>query len=114
MAINIETTSQEGVAVVVIQGEIDSATAPQVQNTLLPLVQQHDTLVLDLAGVPYMSSAGLRTMLLLYRQALTHNGKLILTGVAEPIKDTMSITGFLKFFVLCDTTAAALEGIKRS
>ncbi len=113
MAINIETTSQDGVAVVVIQGEIDGATAPQIQNTLLPLVQQHDTLVLDLSGVPYMSSAGLRTMLLLYRQAATHHGTLVLIGVAEPIKDTMSITGFLKFFVICDTTAAALEEVKR-
>jgi len=42
-------------------------------------------------------------LLLLYRQATAKDGKVVLVGLSDEIKDTMSMTGFLKFFVVTDS-----------
>lgn len=108
----IQTKEMDGVAVVSMAGEIDSKTAPEAQETLLPFVEAHSRIVMDLSGVSFMSSAGLRTMLLLYRHVTAQNGKVALVGLSEQIQDTMSATGFLDFFELCDTVENAIAAVK--
>lgn len=109
---NIATKEVDGVAVVDIDGEIDSKTAPEAQATLLPFVEQHSRIVMDLKEVTFMSSAGLRMMLLLYRHVTAQNGKVALVGLSEQIQDTMSATGFLDFFELCETVEQAVATVK--
>jgi anti-sigma B factor antagonist len=65
-----------------------------------------------MSGVEYMSSAGLRMMLSMHRQASTNKGQLVLVGLSEDIKDTMSATGFLGFFTVQDTVEAGLAALK--
>ncbi|MBW4561839.1 MAG: anti-sigma factor antagonist [Mojavia pulchra JT2-VF2] len=101
----------EQVTVVELDGDVDGKTAPEVQAQVLPLVQPGSKILLDLTNVPYMSSAGLRTLLLLHRQFLGKEGQLVLVGVAEEIQDTMSITGFLNFFTICETLDSGLESL---
>ena len=62
--------------------------------------------------VNYMSSAGLRTLLLIYRQSTSQSVKIALVGVSEEVKDVMTMTGFVKFFALCDTLEAGLAAVK--
>ncbi len=112
MDINIKTMHQ--VAVATLVGEIDGKTAPVVQEQLLPLTKTAPVLLLDLSGVPFMSSAGLRMLLLLYRQSTANKMQIALAGVSEDIKDTMEATGFLNYFKLFDSVDAALTGLTRS
>jgi anti-sigma B factor antagonist len=109
MEINVKPAEQ--VTVIEISGEIDSNTAPQAQERVLPLVQPGVKILLDMSGVEYMSSAGLRMLLSMYRQITRQNGGLVLVGLAEEIKDTMSITGFLNFFTTRDTVDEGLEAL---
>lgn len=108
---DITTQEQDGVAVVAIRGQIDSQTAPAAQEQLLPLLETHAHIVMDLGQLTFMSSAGLRMMLLLYRQATARNGHVALVGLIDPIKDTMQATGFLGFFELCDSIADARKAV---
>jgi anti-sigma B factor antagonist len=62
--------------------------------------------------VPYMSSAGLRTLLSTYRQVTAKNGKLILVGLSEEIQDTMTVTGFLNFFKTSETVEEAVKALQ--
>jgi anti-sigma B factor antagonist len=80
-----------------------------VQQQVLPLAQPGAKILLDMTQVPYMSSAGLRMLLSLYRQVAAKDGQLVLVGLVEQIKDTMSITGFLDFFTTCDTLESGLQ-----
>ncbi len=105
---DITIRKEETATIVVVNGEIDGRTAPQVQEKILPAVQEAKGLVMDLTGVTFMSSAGLRTLLLLYRQATARNLKVVLVGMSSEIKDTMSMTGFLGFFDVADTLAEGL------
>ncbi|MBW4577621.1 MAG: anti-sigma factor antagonist [Aphanothece sp. CMT-3BRIN-NPC111] len=105
--ISVNTLQQ--VTMIEMAGDIDASTAPLVQEQILPLAQPGAKLLLDMTKVPYMSSAGLRFLLSLYRQITNKGGQLVLVGLAEEIKDTMSMTGFLDFFTTRDTLDSGLE-----
>ncbi len=109
MEINVKSIGQ--VTVVAIAGDIDSNTAPQAQERVLPLVQPGSKILLDMSGVEYMSSAGLRILLSMYRQISRGDGGIVLVGLGEEIKDTMSVTGFLNFFTTCDTVDEGLQAL---
>ena len=108
----MNTKTVKEVAVVELTGEIDASTAPKIQAQVLPLTQSNNKIILDLSGVSYMSSAGLRVLLSLYRQTTAKNGNLVLVGLSEDIEDTMSVTGFLNFFTVCKTLDSGLAALK--
>ncbi|MGB3208999.1 MAG: anti-sigma factor antagonist [Crinalium sp.] len=105
--VSVDTLQQ--VTMIEMVGDVDASTAPLVQQQVLPLAQPDAKIILDMTQVPYMSSAGLRMLLSLYRQVGAKKGQLVLVGLVEQIKDTMSITGFLDFFTTCDTLESGLQ-----
>ncbi len=106
MEINIKTV--DDVKIAVLQGDIDASTAPSVTQEVLPLVEPGKRIILDMTEVPFMSSAGLRVLLSLYRQTSVKEAKLLLVGLNEELQDTMSVTGFLEHFQVSDTLDEAL------
>jgi len=107
--VTVDVKSLRSVTVVSLDGELDGKSAPEVQEKVLPLVEPGGKILLDMSKVPYMSSAGLRMLLSIYRQVTGKKGGIVLAGVAEEIRDTMSVTGFLKFFLIHGTVE---EGVK--
>ena len=108
---NIETHQAGDVTVVTLDGEINSSTADQVQDALLPLIAPGRKLLLDMSGVSYISSIGLRALLLLHRETANQHGRIVLTGLSEMIHDTMFITGFLEFFEAYETYEQGLAAL---
>jgi anti-sigma B factor antagonist len=104
----IELEDVAGVTVATLFGELDGRTAPEVQAALLQLPEPHRKLLLDLSGVTYISSAGLRALLMLYRQMANGEGRVALAGLSESIRDMMAVTGFLDFF---DDYATRQDGV---
>lgn len=111
MALKIDIGNQQEVTVVKLVGAIDGNTAPEAQAAILPLMESQPSVVLDMGDVEYLSSAGLRTLLLLYRQATARDGKVAIAGLRDSIKDTMAVTGFLNFFLIQDDVATAVAAI---
>ena len=105
---NITIKSLGGVTVVTVDGSIDSKTAPELQQKILEATAGTNMMVIDLSAVSFVSSAGLRVLLMVYRQVKSKDGKVILAGVSEEIKDVMSMTGFITFFELAETEAEAI------
>lgn len=110
MDINVNTVDQ--VTVVEIVGDIDGKTAMDVQERVSPLVRPSSKILLDMSQVGYMSSAGLRLLLSIYRQASANKASIVLVGVNQELQDTMSATGFLRFFTIHDTVEAGLAGLQ--
>lgn len=100
---NINTKSIKDIIVLELEGSIDSATAPTVQAEVLSATENQNKVIFDMNKVIYLSSAGLRMLLLVYRQIKARNGNIALVGLSEEIEDIMSNTGFIKFFVIADT-----------
>jgi len=107
--INVETLQQADIIRLI--GEIDAASAAVVQQKVMPLSVPGCKLVLDLTNVAYMSSAGLRMLLSVYRQISGNQGRIVLVGLSDELKDTMSMTGFLGYFTVCDSLDAGLQTI---
>lgn len=105
----VTTLSEPSITRVELEGSIDGKTAPQIREELSASLQQVQKLIIDMSRVDYLSSAGLRLLLLLYREITARNGKLVLLRVSPEIQTVMSHTGFLSFFTLADSQQEALH-----
>jgi anti-sigma B factor antagonist len=110
--ISVNIREAGGVHVVELSGELDANTSPLAQQQILPLAREGSRILLDMGGVTFMSSAGLRLLLMTYRQVTAHKGTVALAGLSEDLKDTMSMTGFLSFFTIHDSTESGLQAMQ--
>lgn len=105
---DINTRLVDGVRVIELSGVLDTTSARRVQVAVLPLVEPEGRMLLDVTEVDYMSSAGLRFLLSLYRHTSNLHVRLVLVGVAEEVQDTMEVTGFADFFTVRATPTEGL------
>lgn len=108
---DISENSRDGALVISAAGRIDSTTAGELEAVLPGRVRDHDAVVLDLSGVPYVSSAGLRVLLIGAKAAKAAGHRLIITGVAPAVREVFDISGFSKIFTIEDGLEAALAAI---
>jgi anti-sigma B factor antagonist len=106
MDINIK--KRQNVTIVEMDGDLDGKTAPVAQEQILSLAKPDCKIILDMSKVAYMSSAGLRLLLVTYRTISGQGGKAVLVGLSEDLENTMSVTGFLDFFDHYNNFDAAL------
>jgi anti-sigma B factor antagonist len=106
---HIDIKTENGILIITPEGSIDSKTASEVQQKILEASLNSENVIIDLTKVDFVSSAGLRVLLMVYRQIKAKNGKIILVGVSEEITEVMSMTGFINFFEIVDTVKNALD-----
>jgi anti-anti-sigma factor len=107
----LKTMDKEGIRVVQLQGNLDGNSAPQVQEVVEGIMEETCRLVMDLSGCGYVSSAGLRLLLMIGRRLSEQRGCWGLTGISEEVSDVMEMTGFSRFFNTYDTLDRALQEI---
>lgn len=112
MEVDIEAYETAGVTVIRLQGDIDGHTATHIESQIQPIVAGKQRVLLDMQGVQYLSSAGLRLLLILYRQISGRGGQVVLTNLSDMIADTMNNTGFMDFFAFYDTLEAGLQALQ--
>ena len=108
----IENKTVEDIIIIEIEGSIDSKTAPEFEASVKNATGNFKKVVVDLTKVDFCSSAGLRVLLLLYRNIKASNGQSVLTGVSDDIKEIMGDTGFIKFFAFSETVEAGIQTFK--
>ena len=93
-----------------VKGRVDSYTAPQLSEAL-QAVNNEDRykIVLDMAELEYMSSAGFRALLVAQRNCKRYNrGELVLASVPKRIGDALDLIGFTPLFKVFDDITAAV------
>jgi anti-sigma B factor antagonist len=103
----------DGATVIALSGDIDGNTAPVAQAKILEQIAPGEGLIVDMTGVQYMSSAGLRMLLSAHRSAAAKNAKVLLVGLSDNLQDTMAATGFLDFFSTFAALPAALASLAK-
>lgn len=97
------------VTVMGVKGRIDSTTAPRLGQALAgTLAAAKNRLVLDLHATEYLSSAGLRVLLLAAKQVDQAQGKLVLCGLNDRVRDVFQISGFDSILTVCGHRDEAL------
>ncbi len=105
----IHEENQGGAAVVVPHGRVDSGSAPELEAHLLGHLGAGETqLVVDFASVEYISSAGLRVLLMLAKKLQSTGGRLVLCAMPESVRLVFELAGFLPIFEIEETRDAAL------
>ena len=91
MTIEIKRNQEQ--TVIELVGRLDTTTAPSLDKTINEDVGNEKRLVLDLGGLEYISSAGLR-VLLAAQKKLQRCGYMKLTNVREAVMEVFEMTGF--------------------
>jgi len=105
----ISTRTENGVSIVSASGRIDSLTYELLLAALSDQIHaQARSLVVDLNGVDYMSSAGLRAILTAQQEARREGGDLRLAAVQPNVLKVLKLSGFTSIFKISDTVDAAV------
>ena len=97
MTIEIKKTEQETIIEVV--GRLDTITAPALDKTINEDIGDAKNLVLDVKGMEYISSAGLR-VLLAAQKKMQKIGSMKVTGVCQEVMEVFEMTGFADILVI--------------
>jgi len=106
----ITTTSYKRCDLVQVSGRVDSFTAPNLSDTLRSITDSgRFRIALDMAGVTYVSSAGLRVLIDTQKTSKALNrGEIVLACVPPRIYETLDLAGFVPLFKFFDDTTAAV------
>ena len=108
--LEIETKELRRCDLVKINGRVDSASAPELKKALDAITEAgRFKIVLNLAGVDFLSSAGLRQLLDALKTCKRWNrGNLILSETPVAVKDVLTLSGLAALFTLVDTDVEAV------
>lgn len=108
----IQQTTHDGITVLAPSGRIDTTTSGALEQALRQAVDSGARdLVVDLDGVEYISSAGLRVFLMLAKRMKDLKGRLVLCGLTEPVRQVFRLAGFLPLFKVEASRGAALADL---
>ncbi len=109
--VNVTLTKRGNTAVIAVQGRVDTLSASDVEQKLFQWIDAGETqLVLDLGELEYISSAGLRTVLVVAKKAKANGGSLCccqLQGVVKKVFDVSGISHVLTVYNTLDEALAS-------
>lgn len=108
----ITENKQNDITILAVSGRLDSDTSPEAERRLNALHSdggQH--VVLDLAGVDYLSSAGLRVLLTAAKRVQQRQGKLVLAAPATQVAQILDMAGFTAIIPVFETVKQACDSL---
>lgn len=95
--------SKEGDAIKLsVEGNVDTVTSPELQKAVLTAFQKSKDVILDIEKVPYMSSAGLRALLMGQKTAKSKGGSMKVTHVHPLVMQVFEMSGFATMLTIVD------------
>lgn len=108
--IEINVSDQNQVTLVEVSGRVDSMNANEFGDALKAQIdEQKVNLVLDLAQVEYMSSAGLREIVTALKKAKRSQGDVRIANPSDRVREVLEMAGLDTIFQIFETQAKALQ-----
>jgi len=98
---NTTIKEEEGKMIAELVGRLDTLAAVQTAKDVQPLIDskcQH--IVLDCAGLEYISSSGLRIFISILKATKARKGEVVVQNINDEIKKVFEMTGFNKLFII--------------
>jgi anti-anti-sigma factor len=91
---NVDVSSIEEIAVIAVTGRVDSGNADDFEKCVVEVLDNGSkSVIIDLSATDYISSAGIRVILICAMRLQKTSGKLALSGLNEYIKNVFKIAG---------------------
>ena len=97
--LNITKNLTDDQATVLLEGRLDTVTAPELEAELKEILPHAHTLVFDFEKLEYISSAGLR-VLLAAQKRMAKEGEMKVVHVGETIMEIFEVTGFSEILTI--------------
>ena len=105
----ISSRELKRVNVVTVNGRVDSAAAPELDKTLQDLLSnRRHQIVVELADVDYMSSAGLRALVSALKEAKKGGGDVVLARPSDRVREVVDLAGLAPVFAMYDDVVEAV------
>jgi anti-sigma B factor antagonist len=102
-----------GIWLVGVRGRLDQSLTPQLNEMLTSLLDNgRYQLIVDLNGVNYINSGGLRCLVSAWRKARAENGDVVLFGLNDRILEVFTMVGFDKVFRIVNTSLEAQAALE--
>lgn len=106
----IHETRQAEVLILVVTGQLDTATAPQFEARLLGSIERGEQrLCVDCGTLRYVNSAGLKAFLVAAKQLESTGGKMVLCDLPPPVRAIFDMIGFSQIMTLVPTREEAIQ-----
>ncbi len=112
---SMEITEQKSAGVVTLRlsGRLDTTTAPAFEDKILGRIESGERhVVIDLAQLDYISSAGLRVIVLAGKRLSAANGKMVLCSLKDRVREVFDIAGFSSIFSIYGSHDDATRGLQ--
>lgn len=108
----IEGKKENGRIIVSVEGRMDAVSAPEFDRKCEEWIAEGASVfIVDFGGLEYISSAGLRSLLVLGKKVAAKKGKVVIAALKDIVKEVFSISGFGSIFTVVDSVDAALGRI---
>lgn len=109
---DITATRQDPFLILSVAGRVDASNAGTLEKTLLSAIDDGERrIVVDCGPLEYISSAGLRALLLAAKRLNPSGGKIGLAALKDEIKEVFDIAGFSAIFRIFPTTTDAVHAL---
>ena len=107
-----EAGKEKNMKIISIEGKMDAISAPEFEDKMGEWLEQGEiSFIINLGAVNYMSSAGLRSILIVAKKLKEHDGKLIFVNLREEVQKIFRISGFSSMIPTYESLEVALEHI---
>lgn len=107
--LDISVQSLKRVDLITVSGRVDSSTAPELEETLEDRMDEgRYSLVLEMSGVNYLSSAGLRALVAALRTCKKKGGDVRIANPSERVSEVMALAGLDSLFTMYDDVTVAV------
>ena len=105
---NIHVEQKDAITVVSLEGRLDGVTMQQLEQQLIQLLDQGSKhFLFQIEKLDYISSAGLRVMLLAIKRTKAIQGSVVLCMMQSNVKDIFDLSGFSSIFTICNSEEEA-------
>lgn len=106
----ITQNSINGRLVLALGGQIDSTSAIEFEDQIVSLIAGGtNNFIVDFAKVKFVSSAGLRVLLLAAKKVKPYGGKITLCNLSKDVREVFEISGFSNLFSIYDNLDEAVK-----
>jgi anti-anti-sigma factor len=104
------TRKEKNATVVSVKGRMDAVSSPEFEKQLSELIGQGEKdFVIDLGELEYLSSAGLRVILVTVKHLKEKEGELFLCALKDMVKEVFEISGFGAIIPVYDSVESAIS-----
>ncbi len=109
---NLEQERRDDILILRPRGRLDSSSSPELERVVTEQLETGtQRVVFDFSALDYISSAGLRVVLLAGKKLRSSKGKLVLVGLSDMVREVFDMSGFLTLFAVTNTLDEGLAKV---